>query len=404
MARIRKELVTIEKSEQPDPFFDLSAAALLWQSEKLDAAQEIAKLYQQAGDLTVQYNYVFIPCFEAAQTDDDRALPMLKQPLRDDKGTYYLWKHALELRWPQTISYLWGLYGAKRVPALLDVLKTSTSPIELRSVVCLLTEDFAVDALPEVRKLIKHDDPDLRRDAIVTLGTFGHPDDFQLLVSGLDSKDPMDAAAYALALGEYQDLRAATPLAKLLASDAEKVRTGALATLMKLLCPVSLEAFHEQSSSAKSSAERTAYGSLAERTLKQFGLDWASYAAMSKDEQRQLFLKRHREAFDKKYSFHAGDQRLTHEQFLAAAQDWIDRHRITGGDYVWVEERHLLEACTRADIPKLLEVRAAVYSRLSDECLEEIEILDRVIKWLGRAGLRKVPGVCEKVEPAPKSR
>jgi len=61
--------------------------------------------------------------------------------------------------------------------------------------------------------------------------------------------------------------------------------------------------------------------------------------------------------------------------------------------YAWVEERHLLSVASPQDIPLLLGVRAAVYARLSDECLDEVARLDRVIIRLGRSRYRKVVGL-----------
>ena len=66
--------------------------------------------------------------------------------------------------------------------------------------------------------------------------------------------------------------------------------------------------------------------------------------------------------------------------------------------YGWVEERHILSAATASDIPLLLEVKAALCARLSEETLFEIRRLNRVIERLGRSRYRKVIGLTEKVE------
>ena len=58
----------------------------------------------------------------------------------------------------------------------------------------------------------------------------------------------------------------------------------------------------------------------------------------------------------------------------------------------------LLLAAVPDDIDLLLEVKAAVMMRLSDECLYEVARIDRTLRRLGRSRYRKVTGLTEKVE------
>jgi hypothetical protein len=89
---------------------------------------------------------------------------------------------------------------------------------------------------------------------------------------------------------------------------------------------------------------------------------------------------------------------LTHKELLKAAAEWKANHRITGGTYEWVEDRHVLAACTPAEIPLLLDVMAACYLRLSDECLYEVQMLQEIVKRIGRSRYRAEVGICERVE------
>jgi hypothetical protein len=84
---------------------------------------------------------------------------------------------------------------------------------------------------------------------------------------------------------------------------------------------------------------------------------------------------------------------------LEAAEGWKKNRCITLGTYAWVEDRHALAASTLADIDLWLEVKARVCLRLSDECLSEMETIDRIVLRLGRSRYRKVVGLCDKVEP-----
>ncbi len=56
-------------------------------------------------------------------------------------------------------------------------------------------------------------------------------------------------------------------------------------------------------------------------------------------------------------------------------------------------------AATADDLGLLLRVRGVVYGRLSDECLYEVNTLNRLISRLGRARFRAEPGVCAEVRP-----
>jgi hypothetical protein len=83
---------------------------------------------------------------------------------------------------------------------------------------------------------------------------------------------------------------------------------------------------------------------------------------------------------------------------LKAVAEWKANHRIIGGTYEWVEDRHVLGACTPAEIPLLLDVLAACYFRLSDECLYEVQMVQEIVKRIGRARYRAEVGICERVE------
>lgn len=81
----------------------------------------------------------------------------------------------------------------------------------------------------------------------------------------------------------------------------------------------------------------------------------------------------------------------------------MKRGRITGGEYAWVESRHVLAAATDKDIELLLDVRGRVMQRISDECLSEVSILDDLIQRLGRSRYRKEVGLTENAGESVKS-
>ena len=154
--------------------------------------------------------------------------------------------------------------------------------------------------------------------------------------------------------------------------------------------------------------------------LESVKIDLRDYAKKSQEEKAEIIAAAGKSA-DEWYQLRKDDKKLTHDQLIEAAQEWKRNGRIFGAKplaftqlpkkdnkdntflvsvnkYDWVEERHILPAATAGDIPLLLEVKAALCARLSEETLYEIRRLNRVIERLGRSRYRKVIGLTEKVE------
>lgn len=395
---LKREIEAVDKAGEKDDFFKLGAAALLWQIGKLDEAGAIAKVWG-ATPLDAQYNYVFYTAFEAAQTQDPRALPMLSACLRDRKGSVFLEQHMLDVKWPLTHAFLWGAFGPKGLPALHEVLANSTDQVERLSALCILGRAQYLPALPTIRKLAADKDDGVRRTAIQMLGFFGHPQDYGFLVSGLNSKDPKEAHPHAFALLEYEDLRAVEHLIPLLKSDDQTLRYEVLGALRHLLTPAALEAMHAHAATARADREKKAISNSVADILKEMGLTWEAYAAKPPAEKAAL-LAGVRQKEEEPYKLKADDRQLTRAQLLEAAKEWRQRRSLRGGDsYAWVHDRHILAVATAEDLDLLLDVQAFVYRRLSDECLYEVDTLDKLVRRLGRSRYRTSVGICDKVEP-----
>jgi len=154
--------------------------------------------------------------------------------------------------------------------------------------------------------------------------------------------------------------------------------------------------------------------------LESVKIDLRDYAKKSQEEKAEIIAAAGKSA-DEWYQLRKDDKKLTHDQLIEAAQEWKRNGWIFGAKplaftqlpkkdnkdntflvsvnkYDWVEERHILSAATAGDIPLLLEVKAALCARLSEESLVEIRRLNEVIKRLGRSRYRKVSGLTEKAE------
>lgn len=394
-ARLVLEIEQARSAGDRDDFFLLNAAALLWQLNGLDQAGAIAGIWR-ATPLAAHYEYVFPPAFEAAQTRDARALPMLLACLRDTEGQIYLGEHSLELGWPQTQEFLWGAYGAKGLPVLAGILGSSTEGNELQSAMLILADAMYQPALPQIRKFALDQRSAVRGTALVCLGMYGHPQDYDLLVDGL-AKIPEDILFRLHALGLYGDLRAVPAMTELLRTREEalsRVRMAAIAGLQILLTPASLEALQKHAKTARNPAEQAACQDFLAYFLGQVGLTWEQFARKPKSWKEEAVAGfRNRD-----YTLKAGERALTHDELVEVAEEWKRSRSIAGSTCNWVGLRHLLPAATPNDLEILLEVRAAFYTRLSGGCLADVAQINRLIQRLARSQYRKETGITEKAE------
>src|SRR6202007_2819051 len=69
---------------------------------------------------------------------------------------------------------------------------------------------------------------------------------------------------------------------------------------------------------------------------------------------------------------------------------WKKNHRLElASSELPLDTRQLLSGATVDDVPLLLEVKAAVLARLSDECLYEVKSISSVIQRVGRSRYRR---------------
>jgi len=417
VARLKEEVLRVERGKEKDDYFKLNAAALLWTIGQLNEVETIARIWQST-PLNAQYNYVFYTAMEAAQTHDARALPLLRAVLRDDSGSVYLYRHAMDVRWPLTHQFIWGAYGSKGLPVLTEILQTSNFSIELKSAAILLADAYQVDALPRIRALAKSPISDVRVTAVRALGPFGHPQDYEFLITGLRLTNPEDVFHYVYALYEYEDLRAVPLLIPLLKDENEMLRREVIVTLMHLASPAGYDALQEFCRAPRGAPQREECDTKIKSQIEAFDLTWEKYAKMPALE-KEKFFKEVRRKIEEDYRLKPADKTLSHQQLIEALKEWKDNSRAfstqpvemeqaPGSDpnaltakmnrYGWVEERHILAAATIQDINMLVDTRGSLYNRLSDEALYEVERLSKIIQRLARSQYRKEVGVTERAE------
>jgi hypothetical protein len=348
---------------------------------RFDETESILEIWN-AAILSYHLHYVFYTAFEAAATQDERALPLLKATLKENKGVVQT--PHMPIRSPLTREFTWGSYGPKGLPVLVDVLKTSKDPVEIDAVMYLLSSALYLDALPIVRELAADRNEQIRRIAIAALGIYGHPQDYDFLISGLQSKDPRELWNYVWALVEYGDLRAVPHVTPLLATEDPALKQEAILALYSLLTRESFEALKKHSDTAKDQKDAEKCKERVDDVLKTLNLTWNEYLEKPQEEKKQLTRTFHKMMFDKICGLEKYDRRFSRDE----------NHRLDN----WVKAGHLISVSTSDDIHLLLEVKASVLMRLSDECLYETKQIDGAIFYLGRSRYRKDPWKTEKVE------
>jgi len=381
-------------------YFKLNAARFLWMYGRWqkppetpggnwDEVPEILAIWD-AARLSYHLHFPFHTAFEAAASRDPRAVPLMKALLKELDGAVQT--PHMPIRWPKTNEFIWGVYGPKGLPILFDVLKTTKDPNEIMSAIGILPKAQYLEALPFVRKLATNNHAEIRAYALAGLAYYGHPEDFDLLASGLHTNSPYILELTSAGLALYGDIRAVPLLIPLLNSDNVKVRQRVIEALSTLLTPASLEALNRHAETTSVSSEANLCRNTVSNILNKMNLTWDAYVKKTPAEREELINKVRANLWS--MSLEPDEHPLSRDEFLNAARQWKELHLLGGS----IKARHLVAKATVEDIDLLLEVKAAILMRLSDECLYEAREIDTAIRYLGRSRYRKNPGITERVE------
>lgn len=396
-AALKAELRRLDATRVRDDRFRLAAAALLWDIGEFAEVDAVAAIWHTT-PLKSQYQYVFYTAFPAAATRDERVVPMLRAVLRDKEGSIHIGLHALDVRWPLTHEFIWGAFGAKAPPALARVVETSTHETELASAVFLLAAAQHLPSLPRIRELAAKGAGDARRMAVRALGSFGHPQDYEFLVAGLNTADATLAFDHAYALYEYEDLRAVPALVARLGAPDEQLQLEVVSALTHLLTPAAVEALRRHSQTSKNAAARARSAEFMRNFLGESKLTWEAYAALAPAAQEAATKNWREQRTLERLGAGRGGRVLSRANFLRLAGEWQRKNRLERPGGGSVEAGEILSAATPDDIDLLLDVRGALYHRLSDECLYEVRRVDYALRHLGRSRYRRHTFAVEKVE------
>jgi len=340
---------------------------------------------------------VFYTAFQAAMQQDPRALSMLKTVLANDEFQIYVGLHAMRVTWPLTMDFIWGAYGPKGLAELQKIIYSADHDVATRSALRLLSKSQYLPAYERTKVLATTRSGPVKYAAVQALGLFGHPDDFEFLLSGLRSKDPAEVWAHLFALYEFEDLRAVPEIIPFLNSPDQAIRWEALSVLRHLMTPDSLAALRKHATSAASQEERERVERVVTLFFERMKLQPRGYDRMSTTEKERLTAS-YRQLYEDEDQLQKGERPMTRAAFRAAALRWKEKSRLESADGDSVQVREILSVATADDIELLLDVRAKVYRRLSDECLYEIQRIDEAVKFLGRTRYRTIPASTSKAE------
>lgn len=394
--RLKDEIRKLDAAGEKDDFFKLGASAVLWGIGKVSEAETIARIWNSV-PVSAQYRYVFYTAFSAAVTRDVRVAPMLRALLKDDKGEVFIAQHSLNLTWPLTLEIIWGVYGTTGLPVLNEVLHSSSDPAEKRTAIMLLSKCHYLPALTKIRAEVSNTNPDVRRAAIMSLGRYGDPRDFTVIETALKATDPQDLWPAVYAAYEFEDLRLVPKIIPLISSKDENIRLEASSTVSHLLTPEGFALIKKMTRDALTADERDFWERRFLETSQAMNSTWEQYSAASATEKAALIAKARKAEWEIPAT--STEKLFTHDDLIAGMKVWKEKSRITDSPYQLNNARQVIKVATVEDLEALIDVRASVYRRLSDECLYEIRVLDDVIRQVSRSRYRKGIGISEKVEP-----
>ncbi|MDD8020447.1 MAG: hypothetical protein PHU81_04565 [Acidobacteriota bacterium] len=400
LERLVSELDRLENSKIEDDYFKLSMGAFLWEIGGLDQAELITRCWHSARSFSANYQYVFFPAFAAAMTEDNRALFMLGAFLKDKESVVIVYSHGgMKLGWPIAQEFVWGAFGPKGLPELMNITKSSEDVVSQETALSLLADNQYLEALPLARRWAREATGQLKYTACQSLGIFGHPADFETLLTGLKSTDPEEVYSCCWALYEYGDARAVDKVLPLLATADMNLKTEICSILVNLPTTSGLKAIIEQRDRSQNEEEKNILAKLISSFFEVLEISEEEYLKKSEGEQKELLAGWYAKS-NSSYQLGKGDRQATREEFLKAVEYWKKEGRIDryAGDYSWLEIKQMIAVARPEDIELLLELKSRLYRRLSDECIPEIREIDRVIRYIGRSRYRKNPGVCLRVE------
>jgi FOG: HEAT repeat len=371
IAEIEKELARLEESKETDHFFKLNVTNLLWKMKGMEKADIIGKTWESTS-LGVQSNYVFFPAFEAARTQSPQALPMLL-PILGERGVgVVIARHAMPVYYPLTLEFIWGSYGTQGLAPALEVLKNSSHTNKRVDAMLVLSRAYYVEALPIIREYVGSSDLQLKSQAIRSLGIYAYPDDQEIIIKELKNTDQeMIKVSCLWALGEGEFKTATLDVIPFLSDSSEQVRIEARTCLSLFSTQESIEALvvHGKTTTFPKDKEKMEVWI---KNLEDRGLAGAKYEKLSPEKKQERFAK----------LIPSYPKPMERSEFISLIEASTKNKRLPSN---W-NALLVISSANPEDLPLLVDLRASLYQRLSDEALIEVRTLNHIIQEVGRKG------------------
>jgi HEAT repeat protein len=309
---------------------------------------------------------------------DPRGLALLRLALATDEAAspamFVL--HGVRLPWPQFLHVIYGTYGRAACDDLESAAASAPDARVAVSAAQALASLRCHGAAPLLRGWAASGDAPRASAALSALGTLGQPADRDLLLACARHADVAVRRGCAYGIVEYGDPSLVPALLELARAEDAFVRREAVLGLLHAPTPEggrAVLAAREKLGDERAAIEDQLRSLARWNELDADAIlagDEAAWRALSKAEleRKQTVLARR-----------PGDPELTREELAVALARWEKDGRVTQ-----VAKRSLLAVATADDLPALYRVRARVLERQSDEALDELALLEHVIRIVDR--------------------
>jgi hypothetical protein len=325
----------------------------------------------------------FRTAYEAALTRAPEALPTLTTFMRQAADRVLIPEHSLDIEWPVALDFVWGAYGPEGYPVLVEIAAESGDPVMVEAALAVLCTSEYPDALPVARRVaIEGETAGIRRAAVRLLGWHGRARDWERLLIGLLSDDVDDISASLWAIHKSGDYRAVSYAIPFCNHPDPWIRDEALSILALACTPESIGALHRVCEDRPDDTGLDEFAFYTDAVLWIAGLDRATYCALAPADKEQAIAR----AKAILYGPRPGATSISRDEALAMVAQWTEEGCIDC-DGLDDGEHQIAAALVRDDIPRLQELRASIYRRLSNEALRDVATVERIMQKIVRRDL-----------------
>jgi HEAT repeat protein len=387
-AELARELVEIEALPGTHDYLRTEVAAALWSVKKADAAELVARAIAPV-DPAKTFRSLFWIASSAAATRDPRVIPILAKMLDTDaeSGSAFFAAHVLTVPWPWTLDFMIAPFGPQLCSFLPIQATLPANRKVLRSTIHLLDRSWCQGGAEWLRRVVHETDGDARGEALVALARRGAPEDTPLLVAESEHADAARRWTATFALYEHGSPRNGATLRRLLRDTDEEVRAEAIAALFHTIDLDGAKALIERSRAKDfGAAERAKF----DRLIKSFAVEARSTEARLREgntAEWKAAISRYSENRRRFFELGALEKCPSQDELAKAIAHWDELGRLGVAENDWtyrIESQHVLCAARPEDVAGLVRVRGSILRRQSDEAMNEVHIVDRILEVLGR--------------------